>query len=300
MSTSAIVSTPTAASESRRPCARVLGFPVDSVRMETVLDKCLDLLRRKKKGYVCAIGVHGLLEALANASIAKAFLGAAIVVPDGTPMFWIGHLQGHRQMSCVRGPDLMEEILSRPELSAYSHFFYGGKEGVAEELAAVALKKFPWLRVVGTYTPPFRDLTRAEKGDFIQMIHERKPDIIWVGISTPKQDLFMHQMLPYLDTTLMFGVGAAFDFHTGHIKDCPAWIKTAGFHWLHRLMQDPKRLWRRNLKNMAFLVHIILQLTGLRSYRTQEFLDERMRFSPDATMTRSTHPASTRPSGINM
>jgi hypothetical protein len=87
-----------------------------------------------------------------------------------------------------------------------------------------------------------------------------------VGISTPKQELFMRRMLPRLDTCLMFGVGAAFDFHTGRIRDCAPWIKTAGFQWLHRLLQDPKRLWRRNLRNSTFLWHIALQLTGLMKY----------------------------------
>jgi N-acetylglucosaminyldiphosphoundecaprenol N-acetyl-beta-D-mannosaminyltransferase len=101
---------------------------------------------------------------------------------------------------------------------------------------------------------------------FIHRINLLQPDVIWIGISTPRQVLFMRRILPYLDTRLMFGVGAAFDFLTGHVRECPDWIKRAGFHWLHRLLQEPRRLWRRNLLNASFLWHIALQLSGMRSY----------------------------------
>jgi N-acetylglucosaminyldiphosphoundecaprenol N-acetyl-beta-D-mannosaminyltransferase len=210
--------------------------------------------------------VHGILEARRDPIVARAFADATIAVPDGTPTVWVGWLQKHSGMGHVTGPALMREIFKRDEFARYTHFFYGGKEGVAEELAANMFRQFPWTRIVGTYTPPFRELTLAEEMELIKAIKLRKPDIIWVGISTPKQELFMRRMLPLLQTRLMFGVGAAFDFHTGRIRDCPAWIKTAGFQWLHRLLQDPKRLWRRNLSNAGFLWHIALQLTGLKKY----------------------------------
>jgi N-acetylglucosaminyldiphosphoundecaprenol N-acetyl-beta-D-mannosaminyltransferase len=120
---------------------------------------------------------------------------------------------------------------------------------------------------VGTYTPPFRDLNAEEEESLIARVRELKPDIIWVGISTPKQERFMHRYLHRLDTTLMFGVGAAYDFHTGRIQDAPQWVKTIGMQWLHRLLQDPRRLWKRYLRNNpAFLWHIALQLSGLREY----------------------------------
>jgi N-acetylglucosaminyldiphosphoundecaprenol N-acetyl-beta-D-mannosaminyltransferase len=120
---------------------------------------------------------------------------------------------------------------------------------------------------VGTYTPPFRDLNAEEEESLIARVRELKPDIIWVGISTPKQERFMHRYLHRLDTTIMFGVGAAYDFHTGRIQDAPQWVKTIGMQWLHRLMQDPRRLWKRYLRNNpAFLWHMALELSGLRHY----------------------------------
>ena len=249
---------------SRGPCANVLGIVVEALNLESALVRVVRVLQSGRKGYVCAVGVHGILEARRDPNLARAFAEAAIVIPDGTPTVWVGRLQKQASMEHVTGPALMRAIFSRIEFAGYSHFFYGGKEGVAGELAANMLLQFPWTRIAGTYTPPFRALTAEEEIELARTINACKPDMIWVGISTPKQELFMHRMLPRLDTRLMFGVGAAFDFHTGRLKDCAPWVKTAGLHWLHRLLQDPKRLWRRNLSNAAFLWHAALQLTGLK------------------------------------
>ena len=244
--------------------ANVLGVAVDAVDLESALERVARFLSLGKKGYVCAISVHGVLESRQDRSVADAFADAAMVVPDGTPMVWVGRLQGKSGIRQVTGPDLMREIVSRPEFAGLSHFFYGGKQGVALELALTWMRKFPGTRVAGTYTPPFRDLTAAEESKLIDVLNQSKPDIVWVGISTPRQELFMRRMLPHLERGVMFGVGAAFDFHTGRVRDCAAWIKRIGFQWLHRLVQDPRRLWRRNLRNATFLWHIGLQLTGLK------------------------------------
>jgi N-acetylglucosaminyldiphosphoundecaprenol N-acetyl-beta-D-mannosaminyltransferase len=246
--------------------ANVLGVAVDAVDLDHALDRVQRLLRLRTKGYVCAVSVHGVLEARRDPSVARAFADAAMVVPDGTPMVWVGRLQGKRDMRQVTGPDLMYEIVRRPEFAGLSHFFYGGKQGVALDLALAWMRKVPGTRVAGTYTPPFRDLTAEEESKLIEMLNQTKPDILWVGISTPRQELFMRRILPHLERGVMFGVGAAFDFHTGRVRDCAAWIKRIGFQWLHRLMQDPRRLWRRNLWNATFLWHIALQLTGLKKY----------------------------------
>lgn len=250
----------------RGETANVLGVMVDSLDLERALARIADMLRRGQKGYVCAVDVNGVLQARRDPRVRQAFAEAAMVAPDGTPVVWVGRMEGRRDMRHVTGPDLMEEIFSRPEFDGRSHFFYGGKPGVAQELAAAWRRKFPSTRIAGTYTPPFRDLTEAEEADLVRVLRACKPDILWVGIGAPRQDLFMHRMLPHLDRGLMFGVGAAFDFHTGRIRACPPWIKQMGFHWLHRLVQEPRRLWRRNLRNATFLWHIALQLTGVKKY----------------------------------
>jgi N-acetylglucosaminyldiphosphoundecaprenol N-acetyl-beta-D-mannosaminyltransferase len=251
----------------QRPYVNVLGVQVEPLAMETTVARVAESLREQQKGYVCLINVYGVMEAQRNPGLAAAYAGSLIAVPDGMPTVWVGRSLGYHSMQRVAGPDLMLEVFRRKEFAGYTHFFYGGKEGIAEELRASFKERFPWAHVVGTYTPPYRELSPEEEVEIVATVRDLKPDIIWVGIGAPKQEQFMHRYLPWLETRLMFGVGAAFDYHTGRIKDCDEWIKRAGLQWLHRLMQDPRHLWRRYLRtNPAFLWRIALQLTGLRRY----------------------------------
>jgi N-acetylglucosaminyldiphosphoundecaprenol N-acetyl-beta-D-mannosaminyltransferase len=251
--------------------AKVLGIPVEPLNMESTIARIQEECEEKRKGYVCFIGVHGIMEAQRDPELSQVYARATLMVPDGTPTVWVGRWQGFHGMQRVPGPDLMLEIFQRKEFADRTHFLYGGKEGVADELHSSLTRRFPWVRIIGTYTPPFRDLTRDEEESLAVRIQALKPDMIWVGISTPKQERFMMRILPLLDSCLMFGVGAAFDFHTGRIKDAPQWVKRAGLQWLHRLIQDPRRLfWRYLRNNTAFLWHISLQLTGLRTYPPTE------------------------------
>lgn len=251
----------------RNETAKVLGIPIEALDMEIALARIAHELDARHKGYVCLIGVHGIMEAQRNPFLAQVYARATLMLPDGTPTVWIGRWQGFTQMQRVAGPDLMLEVFRRKEFANRTHFLYGGKDGVAEELRRTLQRRFPLVRIVGTHTPPFRDLTMREEESLAARIRELQPNMIWVGISTPKQERFMVRFLPRLDSTLMFGVGAAFDFHTGRIHDSPQWVKRAGLQWLHRLIQDPRRLlWRYLCNNSAFLWHITLQLTGLRTY----------------------------------
>lgn len=246
--------------------ANVLGVSIDAVDMDQALEMVGVRLRQAQKGYVCFVDVHGILEAMKSESVAEAYRHAAMAMPDGTPTVWVGRAQGLPKMNYVTGPGMMNEIFRRAEFAGYSHFLYGGDLGVADELAATLCRKYPWTRIVGLYTPPFRELTHEEEDGLVAEISRLNPDIVWVGIGTPRQDLWMRRMLPRLDTRMMFGVGAAFDFLTGRVRLCPEWMKRAGLHWLHRLAQDPRRLWMRNVRNTAFLWHIALQLSGARQY----------------------------------
>jgi N-acetylglucosaminyldiphosphoundecaprenol N-acetyl-beta-D-mannosaminyltransferase len=251
----------------QRLYANVLGVQVEALDMAAALERIEAALITRHKGYVCLAGVHGIMEAQRNPAVKDSFADAYMVLPDGTPTAWVGRMQGLRWMNRLTGPDLMLEVFRRRQFAQYSHFLYGGKPGVAEELSANLSRRFPWVQIAGTYTPPFHDLTSAQERELSRMVSRAKPDIIWVGISTPRQEMFMRRYLPYLDTSLMFGVGAAFDFHTGRIRDCAEWIKRAGLQWLHRLVQDPRHLlWRYTRNNPAFIWHIALQLAGLRSY----------------------------------
>jgi N-acetylglucosaminyldiphosphoundecaprenol N-acetyl-beta-D-mannosaminyltransferase len=254
-------------SSAQHPKATVLKVQIDALDMRGILLRIADHLRSGLKGYVCLAGVHGVMEAHRNADLAEIFESAVIVVPDGMPTVWVGRQQGHPSMERVAGPDLMLEVMARPEFRQRTHFLCGGKEGVAAELREELLRRFPWIKIVGIHTPAFGPIDAAHEQEMVSKINSAHPDVVWVGISTPKQERFMARYLPQLETRLMFGVGAAFDFHTGRIADCPEWIKRCGLQWLDRLIQDPKHLWKRYLRNNpAFLYEIALQLSGVRSY----------------------------------
>jgi N-acetylglucosaminyldiphosphoundecaprenol N-acetyl-beta-D-mannosaminyltransferase len=251
---------------SKQHCADVLGVMVEPLDMPAALARIHASLVSRTKGYICMAGVHGIMEAQRGTAVRCALADSLMTLPDGTPTVWVGRMQGFSRMRRLTGPDLMLEVFRSRQFASHSHFFYGGKPGVSQELAVNLKQRFPWVHIAGTYTPPFRDLNREEEGELIRMVRRCKPSIIWVGISTPRQELFMRKYLPLLDTSLMFGVGAAFDFHTGRIKDCAEWIKGAGLQWLHRLLQDPRHLlWRYLRNNPAFMWRISLQLAGLGS-----------------------------------
>jgi N-acetylglucosaminyldiphosphoundecaprenol N-acetyl-beta-D-mannosaminyltransferase len=258
-------------SPSRGSLVDVLGIHIAPINMEGAIAMLAEALKLHTKGFVCLTGVHGIMEAHRSPDLRSIYSDSLLTAPDGMPTVWMGHWQGHAAMRQITGPDLMIEVLSRPEFASRTHFLYGGKPGVASELKRELNLRFPDVHIIGTYTPPFSDLSSKQENEFVSLIDTLQPDVIWVGISTPRQERFMHHMLPLLNTTLMFGVGAAFDFHTGRIQDCPAWVKRAGLQWLDRLLQDPKHLWKRYLRNNpTFLWHILLQLVGLKHYPSSE------------------------------
>lgn len=249
------------------PRANVLGVGVHALDLSGAVCAIEDAVRAGTQGYVCVTSVHGIMEAQRDPEFQRILSGAFLVTPDGMPTVWIGHLQGHAQMKRVFGPDLMFEICARAPNNRIRHFFYGGNPGVADELASNLQRRFADISIVGTFSPPFRALTAMEQAALEEQIRAAQPDIVWVGLSTPKQERFMAVNCGHLRCKVMIGVGAAFDFHTGRVKDAPIWIKEMGLQWAHRLCQEPQRLWKRYLvNNSSFLVRIGLQLTGLRHY----------------------------------
>lgn len=263
------------------PSANVLGVNVSAVDLKSAVhraDRWISL--GSGHGYICATGVHGVMEARADSELRRILNQALINVPDGMPMTWIGRLQGFREMDRVFGPDFMMAMCRLSVERGYRNFLFGGEPGVAESLRDALQEQFPGLQLVGTYTPPFRSLTPEEEESVRAQVRASRPHILWVGLSTPKQERFMAKYVDQFQVPLMVGVGAAFDFHTGRIRDCSAWIKRAGLQWLHRLLQNPKRLWRRYLRNNpAFICHIALQILRLREYPSgvERLLDDQPR-----------------------
>lgn len=249
------------------PRANVLGVGVHAVDLSRAAHLIHLAIERGHKGYVCVTSVHGVMEAQRDPEFRNILNRALLVTPDGMPTVWVGRLQGHSQMNRVFGPDLMIELCARSAGNGIRHFMYGGNPGVADELAANLRRLFPKITIAGTFTPPFRPLSPSEQAGLERQVEAARPDIIWVGLSTPKQEKFMAANIGQLPCKIMIGVGAAFDIHTGRVKDAPAWVKKAGLQWAHRLCQEPRRLWKRYLvNNSAFLAALGLQLTGLRPY----------------------------------
>ena len=229
------------------------------VDISSTVHRLLEAVSENRSGYVCVTGVHGIIEARDDPRLQSILNNAFLCVPDGMPTVWMGRLQGHKTMRRVYGPDLMLAMMEATQEMNVRHFFYGGSSGVAEELKANLKKQFSGIQIVGTYSPPFRPLDPNESLHLQNLISTSQPHIFWVGLSTPKQELFMAEFLPQLDTCLMIGVGAAFDFHTGRVRQAPLWIRQNGLEWLFRLVQEPKRLWRRYLKIVPRFIWLVFR-----------------------------------------
>lgn len=239
-----------------------------AVNMDSAVEVVESAAAAGAKGYVCVTGVHGIIESQRDATLMGIHNRALLVVPDGMPTVWVGRARGQARMGRVYGPDMMLEVCRRSVAQGRTHFLFGGNEGVADDLAARLRRRFPGIQIVGTYTPPFRPLNVQEERGLTDRVAELRPDYFWVGLSTPKQERFMAAALDRLDTKVMFGVGAAFDIHTGRTKDAPDWMKNAGLQWFYRLCQEPRRLYKRYLiNNPRFVYGIVLQFLGLKRFQ---------------------------------
>jgi N-acetylglucosaminyldiphosphoundecaprenol N-acetyl-beta-D-mannosaminyltransferase len=245
----------------------VLGVAVSPINMGLALEQITTAIANKQKGYVCVTGVHGISVAQSDPAFRQILNRAFLCTPDGMPLVWVGRCQGQKQMRRVYGPDLMLAVMELSGKTGWRHFFYGGAHGTADMLTARLAQRFPKLQIVGAWEPPFRPLNQEERQKLREQIRLARPDILWVGLSTPKQEMFMAEYLDQLDVTLMFGVGAAFDFLAGTVRQAPKWMQRSGLEWLFRLYCEPRRLWKRYFKNNPlFVARIFCQFTGLRKF----------------------------------
>jgi len=220
---------------------------------------------REATRYVAVTGMHGVMESSQSAEFRTILEAADLVVPDGMPLVWLGRARGYNLRRRVYGPELMASFCLETG-PRYRHFFYGGAPGVPEHLAE-ALHQRTGIQIAGTYSPPFRSLTKEEKADVIARIEQAAPDVLWVGLSTPKQERWMYEFKDDLNVPVMLGVGAAFDLNTGRLKQAPRWMRENGLEWLFRLLAEPKRLWRRYLiYGSQFLWNVLLETLKIRQF----------------------------------
>ncbi len=217
--------------------------------------------------YVCVTPVHSIMDCQSDPDLRHIFNRASMVTPDGMPVVWICNWLGQHRTERVYGPDLLLEVCANSQANGHRHFFYGGHQGVADQLADVLQKRFPKLQVAGTYSPPFGKLSAEEDARIVDHINQCRPDIVWVGLGSPKQERWMADHVDSLPGIVQIGIGAAFDFHTGRIRQAPFWMQRSGLEWFFRLIMEPRRLWRRYLVgNSLFLFNLAMQRTGLRTY----------------------------------
>jgi N-acetylglucosaminyldiphosphoundecaprenol N-acetyl-beta-D-mannosaminyltransferase len=239
----------------------VLGIPLALTDYERTMDWIDAMVAQRRRGYVIAAAVHCVMVAQEDEELRDAVLNASLTLPDGQPLVWAMNALGHDLSSRVYGPELMGRYCERAARTGTRLFLYGGRnQGALVQLALNLRRRYPGVKIVGGYSPPFRDLDDEERAAVAAEINRSQADVLWVGIGVPKQEKWMAQMRDVLDTPVLVGVGAAFDFHAGLIPQAPERLQSIGLEWAFRLAHEPRRLWRRYARyNPRFVAAFLRQ-----------------------------------------
>ena len=230
------------------PTREVLGIPVAITDYAQTMDAMDGLIARDDRGWICAVAVHAVMVAQNDPEMRAALINSTLTVPDGMPLVWAANMLGEKLDNRVYGPELMSRYSDRCAESGHRVWLYGGRDqGSLVQLALSIRRRHPGVKIVGGYSPPFRDLTEEEETALAAQINAHKPDVLWVGIGVPKQEKWMARMRERLDVPVMCAVGAAFDFHAGRISQAPNWMQERGLEWTYRIAQEPRRLLPRYL-----------------------------------------------------
>jgi len=249
------------------PRVNVLGVGISAINLPQAVAEIEGWIMRRERHYVNVCTVHTVMECRHAQALRRLVNASGLATPDGMPLVWLSRWHGHRHAGRVYGPDLMLALCEQSQSTGHRHFFYGSAPGVADQLARNLLARYPGLVVAGTYSPPFREADAEEDASVIDAINAAAPDIVWVGLGTPKQDYWVARQRPRLSAPALIAVGAAFDFHSGAVRQAPPWMQRSGLEWLFRLVQEPRRLGPRYLvNNPLFIANVSLQLTRLRTY----------------------------------
>ena len=248
------------------PTLNVLGVEIGALNMIRTIRTIESLISSKQQGYISCVAAHSLMECRRDSELRRIFNASRLTTPDGMSLVWLLRLSGHRHVERVYGPDLMLDVCQDSTIRGYRHFLFGGAPGVPEKLANRLLGQNPGLHIVGTYSPPMRSRMDNEDQQAIDQINAAQPDIVWVGIGTPKQERWMAEHMGKITAPALIGVGAAFDFLSGHKPQAPRWMQNSGLEWLFRLLSEPRRLWRRYAEYPLFALLVLGQLLRLKRY----------------------------------
>lgn len=263
-----MLSNPVQAQTRRCP---ILGVGISAVTPESALARLDEWIQTREKTYVCITGVHGVMESQKDPQLKRILNGSGMSTPDGMPMVWLSWLHGCTHVRRVYGPTFMREACKRGVARDYKHFLYGGRDGVAHLLSDKLKEANPGIQIVGTHTPPFRSLSQDEEQQIVTQINDSGADIVWVGLSTPKQEHWMARYRERLNAPVLVGVGAAFDFLAGLKSQAPRFMQVVGMEWFYRMVTEPRRLAGRYLKNNPlFCMYLLLQALHLKNFQSDD------------------------------
>lgn len=237
----------------------ILNVKISAINLSQACAILDEYIYYRKKGYVCVSPVSTIMECQRDKRLLNIVNSATLTTPDGMPSVWIGKRKGFKHMGRVYGPDLMLALCDLSQQKGYSHYFYGATTEVLDKLKDKFKKRFPALKIVGSYAPPFRALSPEEGQAIAEEINKLKPDVVWVGLGSPKQDYWMAHYRPVLEAPMFLGVGAAFDFLSDCKPQAPRWMQRIGLEWLFRLACEPQRLWRRYLIGNTKFIYLLIK-----------------------------------------
>jgi N-acetylglucosaminyldiphosphoundecaprenol N-acetyl-beta-D-mannosaminyltransferase len=240
----------------------ILGVNISALNMSLVLSEVTEWIHSHEPHYVCVAPAHSIMECVSNPALYCVFNNASMVTPDGMAVVWLLRLKGHHEVKRVYGPDLLLATCEYGVAYGWRHYFFGGAPGVAQLLAECLHRRFPDLQIAGTCSPPFGRLTPEEERALIDEVNASEADIVWVGMSSPRQEAWMCEHLGQVNAPVMIGVGAAFDFLSGRKPQAPRWMQRIGLEWLFRLITEPRRLWPRYSRYPKFIWLVLQELLG--------------------------------------
>lgn len=242
---------------------RILGLRIDAVDISRAVDVIAAWVANGEQRYVCAAPAHSIMDCYRRPYLYRLFNASGMTVPDGMAVAWLVRWRGYKDVSRVAGSDLLDAIMQQSLAQGWKHYFYGGAPGIPEKLSARLEEKYPGVKMVGSYSPPFRPLTEEEDREIVAEINAAAPDILWVGIGSPKQERWMAGHMDKVKGAVMIGVGAAFDFLSGQKKRAPLWMQRLGLEWLYRFISEPKRLWPRYSQYPLFVLLAFVEAMGI-------------------------------------
>ena len=239
----------------------VVGIPLYKYTIAHAVQHCLEICENEKPGNYCisATGAHGMVFARKNEDFKHLLQSFYLNLPDGMPGVWVGRLKGAKEMQRCYGPDFFEAMMLASAGKPVKHFLCGGKEGVADHLKQVCTEKFGNHQITGTFCPPFQPLDKIDFRAIGEKINASGANIVWVGISTPKQEMFARKLAAFVNVHFIITVGAAFDFHIGNVRQAPKFVQKSGLEWLFRLMMEPRRLYKRYVEVVPLFIYYNLQ-----------------------------------------